>query len=58
MTEAIAWTTRFAKVIGACECELRSGAGGGGLPADIFPAEEAAREEAWREQMQQNTARM
>ena len=58
MTEAIAWTTRFAKVIGACECELRPVQEAEDFPADILPAEQAAREEAWREQMQQNTARM
>jgi hypothetical protein len=51
MDEAVDWTTRFLKVIGRGECELRPIFEATDFPADIFPPEEVAREEAWRETM-------
>lgn len=56
MEEAIEWTTRFLKVLGEGECELRPIFEASDFPPDIFPPEEAAREEATREQMQRNAA--
>jgi hypothetical protein len=52
MEEAIEWTTRFLKVLGEGECELRPIFEASDFPADIFPPEEAAREEAWRTEME------
>ena len=52
MAEAIEWTTRFLKVLGGGECELRPIFEAADFPAEIFPPEQAAREEAWRKEMQ------
>ena len=58
MAEAIEWTTRFLKVLGGGECELRPIFEAADFPAEIFPPEQAAREEAWRKEMQKtNTAK-
>ena len=58
MAEAIDWTTRFLKVLGGGECELRPIFEATGFPPEIFPPEEAEREEAWRAEMQKkNTAK-
>ena len=57
MDEAVEWTSRFLNVLGAGECELRPVFEASDFPPDIFPAEDAAREQAWREEMQQNAAR-
>jgi hypothetical protein len=57
MEEAIHWTTRFLQVLGKGECELRPIFEADDFSADIFPPEEAAREEATRRQMKKNAAR-
>jgi hypothetical protein len=58
MAEAIEWTTRFLKVLGGGQCELRPIFEATDFPPEIFPPEEAAREEAWRKEMQKkNTAK-
>jgi hypothetical protein len=57
MAEAIEWTTRFLKVLGEGECELRPLFEASDFPADCFPPEEAAREEATRQQMKRNAAK-
>ena len=56
MDEAVEWTTRFLKVLGGGECELRPIFEASDFPSDVFSPEEAAREEATREQMQKNAA--
>ena len=53
MEEAIEWTRRFLDVLGGGECELRPIFEASDFPADLFPPEDAAREAAWREEMQQ-----
>ena len=55
--EAIHWTRRFLEVLGEGECELRPIFEASDFPSDIFPPEEAAREEAVRAEMQKNAAR-
>ena len=58
MAEAIEWTTRFLKVLGGGQCELRPIFEATDFPPEIFPPEEAAREEAWLKEMQKkNTAK-
>jgi hypothetical protein len=58
MAEAIEWTTRFLKVLGGGQCELRPIFEATDFPPELFPPEEAAREEAWRKEMQKkNTAK-
>ena len=57
MAEAIEWTTRFLKVLGGGECELRPIFEASDFDPEIFSAEEAAREEANREQMQRNATK-
>ena len=54
MAEAIDWTTRFLKVLGGGECELRPIFEASDFAPDIFTPEEAAREEANRMQMERN----
>ena len=54
--EAVEWTSRFLKVLGRGECDLYQVFEPSDFPADIFPAEEAAREEALRAAMQRNAA--
>ncbi|HSB09792.1 MAG TPA: YciI family protein [Blastocatellia bacterium] len=57
MAEAVEWTTRFLKVLGQGECELRPIFEASDFAPEIFSREEAAREEANREQMQRNAAK-
>ena len=57
MAEAIEWTTRFLKVLGGGECELRPIFEASDFPPEIFSPEEAAREKARREEMQRKTAK-
>jgi hypothetical protein len=54
MEEAIHWTTRFLQVLGKGECELRPIFEASDFPADVISPEEAAREEATRQQMKRN----
>src|SRR5947209_243329 len=55
--EAIEWTTRFLKVLGEGECEIRPLFEASDFPPEVFPPEEAAREEATRKKMQRNAAK-
>ena len=57
MAEAIEWTTRFLKVLGEGECEIRPLFDASDFPSDVFPPEEAARDEATRKEMQRNAAK-
>ena len=57
MAEAIEWTTRFLKVLGQGECELRPIFEASDFPAEIFSPEEAARDDATRVEMQKNAAK-
>jgi hypothetical protein len=57
MAEAVDWTTRFLKVLGQGECELRPIFEASDFPPEIFSPEEAAREEANRKQMQRNATK-
>ena len=54
MAEAVEWTTRFLKVLGGGECELRPIFEASDFDPEIFSPEEAAREQSHREQMQKN----
>ena len=55
--EAIEWTTRFLKVLGKGECEIRQVYEPADFPPDVFPPEEAAKEQAWRDEMQRTANR-
>jgi len=55
--EAIEWTTRFIRVLGKGECELRQVYDPSDFPPDVFPPEEAAKEQAWRDEMQRKANR-
>jgi hypothetical protein len=57
MAEAIEWTTRFLKVLGTGECEIRPLFEASDFPPESFPPEEAAREEATRAEMRRNAAK-
>ena len=57
MAEAVEWTTRFLKVLGGGECELRPIFEASDFAQEIFSREEASREEANREQMQKNATK-
>ena len=52
MSEAVDWTTRFLKVLGGGECELRPIFEATDFPPELFSAEDAAREQAWRDDLQ------
>ena len=54
MDEAVYWTTRFLEVLGQGECEIRPIFEPTDFPADVFPPEMQAAEEAMRETMAQN----
>ncbi len=56
MSEAIDWTTRFLKVLGGGECELRPIVEASDFPPELFSAEDAAREQALREEMRRKAA--
>ena len=57
MDEAIHWTTRFLQVLGKGECELRPIFEASDFPEEAFSAEQAAQEDAVREQMRKNATR-
>jgi hypothetical protein len=57
MEAAVEWTTRFLKVLGNGEVELRPIFEASDFPPEIFSPEEAAREQAWREEMQRKAAK-
>jgi hypothetical protein len=57
MAEAIEWTTRFLKALGGGECELRPIFEATDFPPGVFSPEDAAREEAWREEMHKQTSK-
>jgi len=57
MPEAIEWTTRFLKVLGEGECELRPIFEASDFAPEIFSAEEATRDNAAREKMEGNAAK-
>jgi hypothetical protein len=57
MEEAVEWTSRFLNVLGEGECELRPIFEPTDFPADVFPPEQAAREEELRAEMQRNATR-
>jgi hypothetical protein len=52
--EAVHWTSRFLEVLGEGECEIRPIFEASDFPEDVFPPEEAAKEAAWREEMERN----
>ena len=55
--EAVHWTGRFLEVVGEGECEIRPIYEASDFPADVLSPEEAAREEAWRQEMEKNAPR-
>jgi hypothetical protein len=55
--EAVEWTRRFLDVLGEGECTIYQVFEASDFSPDIFPPEEAAREERIREEMQRNAAR-
>jgi hypothetical protein len=54
--EAIEWTKRFLEVAGDGESEIRQVHEASDFPPEIFPPEEAAREQAWRDELQKKAA--
>jgi len=54
MAEAVEWTTRFLKVLGQGECELRPIFDPSDFPPEVLPPERAAREESTHKQMKKN----
>jgi PhnB protein len=54
MDEAVHWTKRFLEVLGEGECELRPIFEATDFPPGVMPPEEAARDEALRQQMVRN----
>jgi hypothetical protein len=57
MDEAIMWTTRFLKVLGQGECELRPIFDPADFSPEVFSPEQAAHEEGVRRQMAGNAKR-
>ena len=57
MAEAIEWTTRFLKVLGRGECEIRPLFEASDFPPEVFAPEQAAHEEAVRREMKWNAAK-
>ena len=57
MAEAVEWTTRFLKVLGQGECEIRPLFEPTDFSSEVFSPEEAAREEVTRKKMEKNAAR-
>jgi hypothetical protein len=55
--EAIEWTTRFLKVLGRGECEIRQIYEPEDFSPDVFPPEAVEHERALRDQMQRRSAR-
>jgi len=54
--EAVEWTTRFLKVLGRGECEIRPILDFADLPAEFIPPEAAEKEQVWREEMAKRTS--
>jgi hypothetical protein len=54
--EAVYWTTRFLEVLGQGECDIYPILDWGDESPDAFPADERAREDASRAQMEKNAA--
>jgi len=54
--EAIEWTKRFLEVLGGGECEIRPIYEACDFPAEVCSPDEAADEDALRQQMQKNAA--
>jgi hypothetical protein len=57
MDEAVHWTKRFLEVLGKGECEIRPIFEPSDFPADLFPPEAQAQEEAWRKEMDERARR-
>ena len=57
MAEAVEWTTRFLKVLGQGECEIRPIFEPTDFPAESFPPAEVKREEANRKRMKKNAGK-
>jgi hypothetical protein len=57
MAEAVEWTTRFLKVLGEGECEIRPLFEPSDFPPEVFSSEEAEREKATRKKMKKNAAK-
>jgi hypothetical protein len=57
MDEAVKWTTRFLQVLGKGECELRPIFEASDFPEEVFSAEQAAQEDAVRDEMRRNAIR-
>jgi hypothetical protein len=56
--EAIEWIKRSpAPFEGECEIEIRQVFEASDFPAEIFPPEDAAREQAWRDELQRKAAK-
>src|SRR5690606_7973637 len=55
--DAVYWTTRFLKVLGQGDCEIRPIFDPSDFPSDIFTPEMAAQEELIRQQMEKNATR-
>jgi hypothetical protein len=53
--EAIELTRRFLDVAGDGECEIRQLYEASDFAPEIFPPEEAAREQAWRDELQRKS---
>jgi hypothetical protein len=57
MDEAVMWTKRFLEVLGQGECELRPIFDPTDFSSDVISPEQIAREQAWREDMDQKLAK-
>ena len=57
MDEAVMWTKRFLDVLGEGECELRPIFDPEDFSSDVLPPEQAAREAAWRQDMDKKLAK-
>jgi hypothetical protein len=57
MDEAVMWTKRFLEVLGEGECELRPIFDHADFSPEVLSPEQAAREDAWRQDMDQKLAK-
>jgi len=57
MDEAVMWTKRFLECIGEGECELRPIFDPTDFAPDVISSEQVAREQAWRNDMDQTLAK-
>jgi hypothetical protein len=55
--EAVEWTTRFLKVLGGGECELRPIYDFSDFPPGLIPDDVAEKERSWREDMEKRAGR-